>query len=307
MRLDKIDLNLFVVFDALYRERSVTRVAQLLHLTQPAVSNALGRLRQTFDDQLFVRSPRGMQPTPVAEAICGDIQRALAMLQKSVGSHQQFEPATANRSYQLGMNDLAQALVLPGLRQCLLQQAPNIRIQAHYQGREQGVEQLKSGDLDLLIDAPQLNARELEQSQLGSIPYCLALSAAHPLAANQFISIDDYLAAGHVNVSSRLRGRGQVDLALHNQGLNRQVCMRVQHYAVAARITADSDLLWSGPATALDHPGLVVCDLPFAVEPLAFNLYWHRSADKDPANMWMRELLQAQFIQGLSKSLLGSA
>ena len=306
MRLDKVDLNLFVVFDALYRERSVTRVAQLLHLTQPAVSNALNRLRQTFDDQLFVRSPRGMQPTPVADAISTDIQRALGLIQKSVGGHHQFDPAQADRSYRVGMNDLSQGLVLPGLRQHLRHHAPAIRIQAHYQGREQGVEQLKSGDLDLLLDAPHLNARELEQTSLGSIPYRLAMSSRHPLAGKA-ISLEDYLEGDHVNVSSRLRGRSQVDLALHNRGLNRSVQMRVQHYAVAANITAQTDLLWTGPATAFDHPDLYVCDLPFEVEPLMFNLYWHRSVHSDPANTWMRQLLQAQFQRGLSKSLPGSA
>ncbi|RLQ22993.1 LysR family transcriptional regulator [Seongchinamella sediminis] len=298
MRLDKVDLNLFVVFDTLYRERSVTRVAQRLHLTQPAVSNALNRLRQTFDDPLFVRGPRGMQPTPVADAVSADIQRALALLQKSVGGQHRFDPAESAKVYRVGMNDLAQGLVLPGLQRTLADRAPGVSVHAFYQGRDLSVEQLKAGDLDLLIDVPQLNARELEQVQLGSIPYRLALSATHPLAGKA-PDMSDYLGAEHVHVSSRARGRGQVDLALHNRGQRRSVKMRVQHYAVAAAITAGSQLLWTAPASALDYPGLVVCALPFEVEPLALNLYWHRSADQDPANAWMRELLTRQFEHGL--------
>jgi len=298
MRLDKVDLNLFVVFDALYRERSVTRVAQHLHLTQPAVSNALNRLRQTFGDPLFVRGPRGMQPTPVADAVTADVQRALGLLQRSVGGQYRFDPADSGRVYRLGMNDLAQALVLPGLQRAIARVAPGVSVQAHYQGRESSVEQLKAGDLDMLIDVPQLNARELEQIPLGGIAHRLAMSAGNPLAGKP-LDMSDYLAASHLHVSSRARGRGQVDLALHNQGQRRSVKMRVQHYAVAATITASSDLLWTAPATALDHPDLVVSDLPFAVEALVLNLYWHRSADQDPANAWMRDLLARQFERGL--------
>ncbi|TDG13881.1 LysR family transcriptional regulator [Seongchinamella unica] len=298
MRLDKVDLNLFVVFDALYRERSVTRVAQRLHLTQPAVSNALNRLRQTFGDPLFVRGTRGMQPTPVAEAVTADVQRALGLLQKSVGGHHNFDPGDSGRVYRLGMNDLAQGLVLTGLHQALAGAAPGVSVQAYYPGRESSVEQLKAGDLDILVDVPQLNARELEQVQLGGIPYRLAMSANHPLAAKTF-DISDYLAAQHVHVSSRARGRGQVDLALHNQGRRRSVKMRVQHYAVAAAVTTSTDLLWTAPSSALNYPGLVVSDLPFEVEALLLNLYWHRSADQDPANVWMRELIKQQFDLGL--------
>ena len=214
MRLDKVDLNLFVVFDALYRERSVTRVAQRLHLTQPAVSNALNRLRQSFDDPLFVRAPRGMQPTPVADAIISDVQRALGLLQKSVGGGHRFDPGDARRVYRVAMNDLAQLLILPGLNQELARVAAGVSIHAHYQGRESSVELLKAGDLDLLVDVPQLNARELEQVLLGSIPYKLAMSADHPLA-NSSLDMDAYLAAEHVHVSSRASGRGQVLSLIH--------------------------------------------------------------------------------------------
>lgn len=298
MRLDKVDLNLFVVFDALYRERSVTRVAQRLHLTQPAVSNALNRLRQSFDDPLFVRAPRGMQPTPVADAIISDVQRALGLLQKSVGGGHRFNPGGARRVYRVAMNDLAQLLILPGLNQELARVAAGVSIHAHYQGRESSVELLKAGDLDLLVDVPQLNARELEQVLLGSIPYKLAMSADHPLA-NSSLDMDAYLAAEHVHVSSRASGRGQVDMALHNQGQRRSLKMRVQYYEVAAAITAASELLWTAPSSALNHPGLVIHELPFRVEALVFNLYWHRSAHQDPANAWMRNLLQQQFATGL--------
>ena len=306
MRLDKVDLNLFVVFDALYRERSVTRVAQLLHLTQPAVSNALNRLRHNFDDQLFVRSPRGMQPTPMADAVSLDVQKALALLQKSVGSNQRFDPEVADKTFRLGMNDLAQSIILPDLRSTLARVAPGVNLQAYYLDRETGARQLKSGDLDLLLDAPQVNARELGQMHMGSIDYRVAMAKSHPLASAS-LDLDTYLAASHVHVSSRPRGRGQVDLALHSSGHRRSVAMRVQHYAVAAAIAAQSDLLWTAPVAAMDHPGLHIVEVPFEVESLLFKLYWHRSAAEDLGNKWMRELLHQHFATGLSKGSLRSA
>ncbi|MEP4147828.1 MAG: LysR family transcriptional regulator [Halioglobus sp.] len=301
MRLDQVDLNLFVVFDALYRERSVTRVAQTLHLTQPAVSNALNRLRRSFDDQLFVRSPRGMQPTPVAEAVSTDVQRALLLLQKSMLSGQRFEPASAETTFRLGMNDMAQNLVLPGVHNTLAQLAPGITVEAYYFDRSSAVEQLKSGDLDLLLDAPQVNARELEQLHLGSLPYKVAMARSHPLAKKN-LGLDQYLNATHAHVSARARGRGQVDLALHSIGHRRRVAMRVQHYAVAAAVTAQSDLLWTAPGPVIDHRDLHVADVPFDVNSLVLNLYWHRSAAEDPANAWMREILRQEFANGVSKA-----
>ena len=99
MRLDRVDLNLFVVFDALYRERSVTRVATHLNLTQPAVSNALSRLRQTFEDPLFVRSPDGMAPTPVADSVVADVKEALALLSRSVAVNAHFDPVRAEKVF----------------------------------------------------------------------------------------------------------------------------------------------------------------------------------------------------------------
>jgi DNA-binding transcriptional LysR family regulator len=306
VRLDKLDLNLFVVFDALYRERSVTRVAQTLHLTQPAVSNALNRLRLSFDDQLFVRSPGGMQPTPVAEAVSEDIQRALSLLQRSMGGSLRFDPGSTTKAFRLGMNDLAQSLVLPGLRKTLAQLAPGVSIQAYYLDREAAVAQLKSGDMDLLLDAPQVSARELDQTHLGSIPYQVAMAKDHVLAKSA-LTLEDYLAAEHVHVSSRLRGRGQVDMALHSIGRRRSLAMRVQHYVVAASITASSDLLWTAPAAAMDGTRLQIADVPFKVDALAFNLYWHKSATEDPANSWMRELLSQQFATGVSKGHSKSA
>ena len=290
MRLEKIDLNLFVVFDAIYRERGVTKVAVLLNLTQPAVSNALSRLRQTFDDRLFVRTPEGMVPTPVADSVVRDVREALALLGNSVGVNARFEPATSEKVFRLGMNDLAESLLLPRLHSSIQAAAPNISITSYYVARDAATEDLRAGGIDLLLDTPLVKSKELHQARLGKLPYVLVMRPGHPLA-NKKLPIDAYLAGEHIHVSSRRKGRGQMDVALHNLGYRRRVTMRVHNYLVAARITAETDLLWTVPKVLADSLPLLTTPLPFTVDPLAWNLYWSKSAENDPANQWMRDIL----------------
>lgn len=300
MRLGRVDLNLFVVFDAIYRERSVTKVAVLLNLTQPAVSNALSRLRQTFDDPLFVRTPEGMSPTPVADSVVGDVRQALDLLGRSVGANARFAPETSEKVFRLGMNDLAEALLLPALQASLAAAAPRASISSYYPGREAAVEALKAGVGDLLVDVAELNARDLGHCRLGVLPYVVALRPGHPLLGAG-VSLDDYLAAEHVHVSSRQRGRGHTDVALHALGQRRRVSLRVQHYLVAARVVAQTDLLWTAPQALVAGLPLVQLPLPFAVEPLRWNLYWPKGADGDPASQWLRALVLGS-AEGLGPS-----
>lgn len=292
MRLDKVDLNLFVVFDALYRERSVTKVAQLLSLTQPAVSNALGRLRQTFDDQLFVKTREGMSPTPVAESVVADVREALGLLGRSVGVNARFEPARSERVFRLGMNDLAESLLLPRLHEAVRQVAPGVGITSYYVEREAATADLKAGSIDLLLDAPAVNARELGVLPLGELPYVIAMRDGHEFVGES-VSMERYLSAEHLHVSSRRKGRGHVDMALHGQGLRRNIAMRVQNYLVAAQITAGTELLWTVPGVLAESLPLVVSELPLEVEPLRWNLYWHKNAESDPANVWMRSMVES--------------
>lgn len=294
MRLEKVDLNLFIVFDAIYRERSVSKVAALLHLTQPAVSNALSRLRQTFDDQLFVRTPAGMTPTPVAEAVVGDVRKALQLLGRSVGGGARFDPAASEKVFQLGMNDMAQALILPALQRRLTALAPRLSISSYYIDRQHATEELKSGSLDLLIDAPAVNAKDFGQLALAQLPYVVAFRPNHRLASAP-LSLQDYLGGEHIHVSSRRRGRGQMDVALHALGYQRQVRMRVQHYLAAVSIVEQSDMLWTVPKALVVGTGLCFVELPFQMEPLLWNVYWYKNADDDPANRWMRSLISEVF------------
>ena len=300
MRLDRIDLNLFVIMDAIYRERSVTKVAQQLNLTQPAVSNALSRLRQTFDDPLFVRTPEGMMPTPVADSVIADVRKALGLLNRSVGINARFDPLRSDKKFRLAMNDLAQSLVLPRLQARVRELAPSVTLSSFYIDRQSAVEELKNGSLDLLLDAPEVNARDLGQQAVTQLPYVVAMRPQHPLA-NTDMTLEDYLANEHVHVSSRRTGRGQADIGLHALGVSRPIAMRVQHYRVAEEVVRANDLLWTVPKILADRTNLIQQPLPFDVEPLRWNLFWSRSAADDPANLWLRELM-VEVLQPLSTS-----
>jgi len=290
MRLNKVDLNLFVIFDAIYRERNVTRAAAQLNLTQPAVSNALRRLRQSFDDPLFVRTPNGMSPTPVADGAIGDIRRALELMRNTVGAHSRFNPAKSQTIFHLGMNDLAEALLLPKLYESIRRDAPNVSITSYYVARERAADELKAGKIDLLLDSPVHSTRGLHLQALNQLPYVLAMRKDHPMA-KRTMSLETYLAAEHLHVSSRRKGRGQVDIALNRLGKQRRITVRIQNYLVAAKITQETDLLWTAPKILAADLDLHMIRIPFEVDPLVWNLYWTRSAEEDPANSWMRAKL----------------
>ena len=290
MRLDRIDLNLFVVFDTIYREHSVTKAARQLHLTQPAISNSLARLREIFDDQLFVRTPEGMMPTPLADNILGDVRKALALLDKSVGTSAQFDAMSSEKVFKLAMNDLAEALVLPELRLRMAQLAPNAGITCYYYDRQTATAELKAGTLDILLDVPVINSREFESKRVAEFPYTIMMNPNHTLA-RQELSLEAYLLAEHLHVSSRRKGRGQVDIALHGLGKNRKIAMRLQNHQVATSVTTKTDLLLTIPKATPPLTGLIEKTPPFKIEPLTWNLFWHRSAHEDPANRWIRSVI----------------
>jgi len=292
MQLSKIDLNLFVIFDAVYREQNVTRAASQLNLTQPAVSNALSRLRQSFDDPLFVRTPNGMSPTPVADSAIGDIRKALELMRNTVDTQARFNAEKSRTVFHLGMNDLAEALLLPKLHESIRRDAPNVSITSYYVARENAAQELKAGKIDLLLDAPVNNARGLQLKPLRELPYVLAMRQGHPLTKGR-VSLENYLAAEHLHVSSRRKGRGQVDLALNRVGKQRRIAARTQNYLVAAKIAQETDLLWTTPKVLASALNFHTTRLPFNVEPLLWNLYWARNTEQDPANHWLREKLSA--------------
>lgn len=294
MSLKKCDLNLFLVFDTIYTQRNLTQAAKSLSITQPAVSNALARLRKLFNDELFVRTARGMQPTPCAESIAQNVSDALGLLNGSILERQEFDPQLTERTYQFSMTDLAEALVLPRLIPFFQQQAPGVALQSYYVKRQELAKNLARGEIDFAVDVPVVEDHQLCHQHLFSDDYVCVLRPGHPALAEE-LTLERFLGLQHIHVSSRRKGLGQVDLSLLKLDRQRQIKLRVQHYRVAAAICGNTDLALSLPRFLAVKYDLMVQPLPFDVPQLDFHLYWHRQADRDGSHRWLRESLLDMF------------
>ncbi|MEL0028782.1 MAG: LysR family transcriptional regulator [Perlucidibaca sp.] len=289
--LSRLDLNLFRVFDTIYRERNLTRAAGMLCLSQSAVSHALGRLRTQLGDPLFVREGQGVVPTPLADRLWPDIREALALFHQAVHRSQAFEPSRDISQITLAMNDELEPSILPGLASGLRAAVPEMRIASVRLDRASLRADLAAGRLDCAIDVAQPVSPELDHRPLLRDDFVVVSRVARLLDAR------DYLAARHVTVSSRRTGRAVEDLGLARQGLERQVVLRCQHYEAACRIVAESDLLLTMPrrqAAAINAAvGNAVLELPVPLHGVELHLYWHRQREADPANRWLRERVMA--------------
>jgi DNA-binding transcriptional LysR family regulator len=288
MRLDKVDLNLFVVMDVIYTERNLTRAAEVLNLTQPTVSNALARLRKTFNDELFVRTPQGMVPTPVTENIIGRVRDALQLLGTSVREGDRFDAASSERVFRLSLNDVTEAIVLPELMHDLSRSAPRMSLESYYTGRADLPMALSSGQLELAIDVAAAADKDLCHQALFTERYVCAVRKDHPLVGNR-LTLEQYLELGHIHVSSRRRGPGLVDIQLNKMSCQRQIQLRLQHYLVVPEVVLNSDLALTVPSHWVRWTNMKALELPFDVPELESFLFWHRSADGDAANRWLRE------------------
>jgi DNA-binding transcriptional LysR family regulator len=289
-----MDLNLFKVFDAVYRAGSLTEAATELHITQPAVSNALVRLREHFDDPLFVRRGRNIAPTPLADSIAGDISNSLTALQESLHRGQQFDPATSKRRFVLSMGDTTEFVALPELVAQLQQLAPEIRLQSQRLQRDQLGRQLISGEISIAVDIPQALDPSIQQLPLFKDELCVMMRKDHPLQDGA-LTLKTYLQAKHISVSSRSRGPVLEDAALNRKGLNRDISLRGQSYYSASHVVANSDLLLTLPRHLArrfeQFLPLNSMATPMKLPALELVMYWHRSANDDTAHQWLRDYI----------------
>ncbi|UTA46691.1 LysR family transcriptional regulator [Simiduia sp. 21SJ11W-1] len=290
MRLQQLDLNLLVIFEAIYRERNLTRVAQQLNITQPAVSNALNRLRERLNDRLFERAHQHMVPTPVADDMIAGVREGLACLQRSIEAPALFEPAQSRKTVAFAMNDLAESLVLGPLLKQVSREAPHMTITSFNVSRREVLAELASGRLDFAVDVPVMSMDDLCHQPLMQEPYVCAMRPGHPALGGDW-QLPHYLALSHIHVSSRRSGLGYVDHALNLLGEMRNVQLRVQHYLVAPDIVRETDLVWTLPAALAQRFGLATRPLPFELLPLQLHLIWHRRNQESGASRWLRTLL----------------
>ncbi len=294
MKLSDIDLNLFVVFDAIYTEGNLTRAGEIIGITQPAVSNSLSRLRNLFDDPLFVRTAEGMVPTPVSQNIIGSVRQALGLIRSSVQESESFDPMVSEKRFRVSMTDLTQAIVLPWLFAKVKKMAPLITMDCYHVHRRDMNIELASGNLDLAVDIPLTPDPQIKQAPLFSHPHVCVINKDNDLVGDK-LDLDTYLSLKHIHISSRRGGLGHVDLSLGKMGKKRDVILRTQHYLSTPELVSRTNFALTVPRIFADflaaNAPVRYLALPFEVPNLESYLYWHESTDKDQANEWMRNLI----------------
>lgn len=298
-----LDLNLLRVFDEVMTERNLTRAAHNLAMTQPAVSNALRRLREVMGDELVRRSGYGVEPTVAALALWPTVRDALHMLRESLAPGN-FDPASAHNAFLLAMADATAAKLVPGLMDIFENEAPGANLRVLPLTTRDPRELLESGTIDLAIghfpgvlaELGALHLREhnphFQHQRLYDGEYVVVMRRSHPLAGKP-LSLDTYCAARHLLVSFSGRPFGFVDEALASVSRQRRVVLTVNQFFTAGRVVATTDLLTVLPrhfvgATGMEHE-LALCDLPLQVPAVHVDSLWHRQATQNTAHRWLRE------------------
>lgn len=290
----RTDLTLLVVLDALLEERSVTRAAARLALTQPTVSGMLARLRTLFKDPLFVRTQRGLLPTPRAQALAPSLKQWLADASLLVAGHS-FEPSSAVLTTSLAANDYFQsALIVPFLKR-LRHSAPNMRVAVRPSQTDRVGEMLANGELDLNIIASSENTSfDLPSRLLYNDRYICAVREDHPLKRTRKVTLDQFCSYPHVLVSPT-EGRfvGPTDHALARLGRTRNVALSISGFLILPDILQTDDLIAVVPERALDGrmSGLRIFMPPVEIPSFSVIALWHPRLTEDPAHRWLRELL----------------
>lgn len=296
-----LDLNLLRVFDEVMAERSLTRAARNLSLTQPAVSNALRRLRETLGDELVHRSGQGMAPTPRAVAIWPAVREALRQLQESLIPNE-FVPAQATLTFVLAMADATAASLIPGLNDTLEQEAPGIALRVIPLTTRDPRELLDNESCDLAVGyfpsvVPDLTAKAQNGEtmpfffqRLYEGEYVCVMRKDHPLASGPF-TLNRYCSARHMLVSFSGRSYGFIDESLAALGRERRVVLTVNQFFTAGRVVANSNLLTVLPRHFLQVTGiadqLAQRPLPFKVSPVHVDALWHRRSQQQSAHLWL--------------------
>ncbi|WP_291933690.1 LysR family transcriptional regulator [Limnohabitans sp.] len=310
MDLARLDLNLLLVFHHLLREKRVSAVATVLGMSQPAVSSALGRLRTSLDDPLFLRTQGGMLPTPYALQLAEPVAKALDGLQQALQVRASFDPGTSERRFTLAMTDVGEMYFLPVLMDALAQAAPGVTLNVVAVTSASLGEDMATGRTDLALGLlPQLQAGFFQQA-LFRQPYVCLMRKSHPLANAPNVTLADFAAASHVRVIAAGTGHGRIDEAiseaLERQGLQRRIRLTVPNYVALGDVLGHSDLIATVPerfAQRVTRPfTLTTRPLPLVVDGSVIHQFWHARLHKDPGHQWLRELVAQWFGDGSKAS-----
>lgn len=307
MSTHDIDLRLLETIEAIHRAGSITAAAHELGLSQPAVSHALRRMRRMFDDQLFVRTASGVNPTPLADHLAASARRIQALVRAELSATLRFEPESLQRTYRLCTTDAAEMVLLPRLIARVRAEAPGVDVATLTLPPRAMAAALEDGVADLALGPfPELAETRLRRERLFRRGFVCVASVTHPRLGDGPLSIESYLAEPHLVVRSSGRTEEVFERFLLDHGLDRRIALTVPHMLSVPSVTAETDLIATVPQSVgrffAGYPGISVRPVPFE-EPVGppaavVSQYWSARFDKDPANVWLRRLVGQLFSEG---------
>ncbi|MFO1363861.1 MAG: LysR family transcriptional regulator [Burkholderiales bacterium] len=299
MNIQKFDLNLLRVFDALMTARNVSLAGARIGLSQPSVSNALARLRALCDDPLFVRTSRGVQPTTYAEELALPVRQALSLVTSALQTSNRFDPATARRRFTLVLSDIGEAIFVPPLIKEVRRSAPGVDVRILQLPRDEIPAALETGLVDLAIGRLADVLRGHFSQRLFADSYVCVMRKDHPLARHKRLSSHTYEAAAHVVAAPPNYRETQLEHALVEKRLKRRVQLQVPHYFVIPRILRETDLIATLPErvikTLADPAQFKVFRPPVEIGQVEVHQFWHSRFHHDAGNRWLRSIFARHF------------
>lgn len=286
------DLNLLYVFEAMWRDRSVTLAAENLGLTQAAVSSALKRLRQEHGDKMFTQVGRRMEPTPYAVQASQQLLPALDMIRKATYRRAPFDPSASRRLFTIRTRDVGEVVCFPQILQDVAEVAPSIRLRTTFQPIDDTLVGLASGRMDLALGFLPSLETGIHRRSLGLQHYLCVVRKGHPLEHRE-LTRELFCGQDHLLVEYSGSGHQVIERALLDAGLRNQIRIRLPQYLSAPHFILSSDLVWCAPATLAERLAryypLVLKPVPISLPSFEIALYWHDRFHRDAANQWLRD------------------
>lgn len=300
MELRDLDLNLLLVLAELMREKSVSKAAENLGMSQPGMSNALNRLRALLGDDLLLRTGRGMQPTPYAERLAEPLNEAFRLIYGVVNLEMDFDPATSNRNFTIAMTDIGEIDFLANLMRALERIAPDVSISTVRKGEANLKDELETGAVDLAIGwLPDLSAG-MFQRRLTSSQFVCAFRKGHALDKGG-VTLEEFGRANHLVVLAAHTGHMLIERDLERLGVRRNVKLRIPHFAAVGHILSETDLIATLPGRLVNRSivpfNLTWSPPPIKLEPIPLNVFWSAKYHRDPANQWLRAMMFDTFSE----------
>ncbi len=290
MNLRSVDLNLLVALDALLSERHVTKASERVGLSQPAMSNALSRLRQMFGDELLVRTSTGMQTTPRAVELIEPLGQLLRQVERVLESDAGFDPESSERTFTVRMSDILACLILP-LLLARTQKFRHLGFNVRHLPPMDTVDVLERDEIDIAISMGLDHSNSIRAEKLMSDRMVCIMRKGHPISGRRY-SFETFLEQLHLKVSMSPTDMRFVDDVLVESGRKRNIALNVPHWLVVPHVVKQTDLVAVMPghlAAALIDDGLRMRELPFQSAPFDWMMYWHRRHDQSNANCWLRD------------------